>query len=245
MGRPHRAAEAGYVYHVLNRANARLRIFRDDADYEAFERVLGEAVERTQTRLLSYCVMPNHWHLVVWPREDGELSEFVGWLTLTHTQRWHAFRQSIGTGHVYQGRFKSFPIEEDDHLFTVARYVERNAQRANLARRAEHWRWGSLYRWLRGNADDRRLLAAWPSPRPGGWVEHVNSPDGGRVSGLAALCDARQSLWKRVVDRPNRPPDVSRIDPPSPRPAEKAEQRFLTPFISRRNRGRSHNQLPI
>ena len=176
MGRPHRAAQGGYVYHVLNRANARMKIFRDDADYEAFERVLLEAVERTETRLLAYCVMPNHWHLVVWPRRDGELSEFVGWLTLTHTQRWHAFRQSIGSGHLYQGRFKSFPIEEDGHLYTVARYAERNALRANLVRRAEQWRWGSLYRWQRGSAEDRRLLAAWPVPRPGGWIEHVNAP---------------------------------------------------------------------
>jgi putative transposase len=164
------------VYHVLNRANARRVIFKGDADYEAFERVLLEAVERTRTRLLSYCVMPNHWHLVVWPEEDGELSEFAGWLTLTHTQRWHAFRQSIGSGHVYQGRFKSFPVEDDQHLCTVARYVERNALRANLARRAEQWRWGSLYRWVRGSAEDRRLLASWPVPRPAGWIEHVNAP---------------------------------------------------------------------
>jgi hypothetical protein len=61
------------------------------------------------------------------------------------------FRQSIGTGHLYQGRFKSFPVQEDDHLFTLARYVERNALRANLVHRAEQWRWGSLYRWLRGS----------------------------------------------------------------------------------------------
>ena len=176
MGRPHRAAEGGYVYHVLNRANARMTIFRNDADFETFERVLTEAIERTGTRLLSYCLMPNHWHLVVWPKEDGELSEFVGWLTLTHTQRWHAFRQSIGTGHLYQGRFKSFPVQEDDHLFTLARYVERNALRANLVRRAEQWRWGSLYRWLRGSVADRGLLAAWPTPRPAHWIEHVNTP---------------------------------------------------------------------
>ena len=152
-----------------------MTIFKKDADYEAFENVLVEAVERTQTRLLSYCVMPNHWHLVVWPKEDGELSQFVGWLTLTHTQRWHAFRQSIGSGHVYQGRFKSFPLEDDDHLYSVGRYVERNALRANLVRRAELWRWGSLYRWQRGTAEDRRLLASWPVPRPAHWLEHVNT----------------------------------------------------------------------
>jgi putative transposase len=185
MGRPQRAAEGGYVYHVLNRANARMTIFKEDADYDAFENVLIEAVTRTQTRLLAYCVMRNHWHLVVWPRENGELSQFVGWLTLTHTQRWHAFRQSTGSGHVYQGRFKSFPIQDDDHLFTVARYAERNAQRANLVRRAEQWRWGSLYRWLRGSAEDRRLLAAWPMPRPPNWLEHVNAPQ--TEAELAAL----------------------------------------------------------
>jgi len=191
MGRPRRAAEGGYVYHVLNRANARMKIFRNDGDYEAFERVLADAVERTQTRLLAYCVMPNHWHLVVWPKHDGELSEFVGWLTLTHTQRWHAFRQSTGSGHLYQGRFKSFPVQEDEHLYTVARYAERNALRANLARRAEQWRWGSLYRWLRGSAEDRRLLAAWPVPRPAGWVAHVNAPQ----------TDAELIALRRCVNR--------------------------------------------
>ena len=129
MGRPHRAAEGGYVYHVLNRANARIAIFDDDGDFEAFEQILREAVARFETRLLVYCLMPNHWHLIAWPRTDGELSSFVGWLTLTHTQRWHAHRRSAGSGHVYQGRFKSFPIQEDDHFYTVSRYVERNALR--------------------------------------------------------------------------------------------------------------------
>jgi putative transposase len=100
----------------------------------------------------------------------------VGWLTLTHTQRWHAYRGSTGTGHVYQGRFKSFPVEADEHFYTVARYVERNAVRAKLVRRAEKWQWGSLYRWLRGSADDQRLLSAWPVARRPGWVGHVNEP---------------------------------------------------------------------
>ena len=152
------------------------RDLEDDADYQAFERILLEAVERTQTRLLAYCLMPNHWHLLVWPRREGELSRFVGWLTLTHTQRWHAHRKSSGSGHVYQGRFKSFPVQEDDHFYMVARYVERNARRANLVRRAEHWRWGSLFRWQRGAAEDEKLLAAWPLPRRPGWAEHVNQP---------------------------------------------------------------------
>jgi putative transposase len=189
MGRPCRAAEGGYVYHVLNRANARLKIFGADADYLAFEQILLEAVGRTQTRLLAYCLMPNHWHLVVWPREDGELSKFVGWLTLTHTQRWHAHRQSIGSGHVYQGRFKSFPVQDDEHFYWVARYVERNPLRAGLVRRAQQWQFSSLYRWLRGAPEDQELLSAWPTARKPSWVEHVNAPQ--TEAELAAL---RQSI---------------------------------------------------
>ncbi len=150
-------------------------IFAEDGDYGAFEKILEAAVERTDTRLLAYCLMPNHWHLVVWPREDGELSRFVGWLSLTHAQRWHAFRQSSGTGHLYQGRFKSFPVEEDDHFYRVTRYVERNALRAGLVDRAEKWRWGSMYRRLNESGADA-LLSTWPIPRPRDWIDLVNTP---------------------------------------------------------------------
>src|SRR5271165_1259391 len=108
MGRPQRQDEGGFVYHVLNRGNGRMTLFEKAGDYEAFERVLSEAGNRMEMRLLAYCLMPNHWHLLLWPRGDGDLSRFVGWLTLTHTQRWHAHRHNAGTGHVYQGRYKSF-----------------------------------------------------------------------------------------------------------------------------------------
>jgi putative transposase len=174
MGRPERVNAGGVVYHVLNRANARMTIFAKDGDYDAFQRTLCEAVARFKMRLLSYCVMPNHWHLVVWPRADGDLSRFVGWLTLTHTQRWHAHRGSVGTGHVYQGRFRSFLVQDDDHLLTVCRYVERNPLRARLCARAEAWRWSSLYRWPHGDEDTQPPLCDGPMPRPADWLGQVN-----------------------------------------------------------------------
>jgi REP-associated tyrosine transposase len=176
MGRPKRAADGGIVYHVLNRANGRLTIFRKEADYDAFERIIEEAVERFAMRLLAYVVMPNHWHLVVWPHNGGDLSRFTGWLTLTHTQRWHANRGTTGSGHVYQGRFKSFPVQDDGYFLAVCRYVERNPLRAGLVRQAESWRWSSLWRWHRGNADQQGLLAGWPTRRSASWVDHVNTP---------------------------------------------------------------------
>jgi REP-associated tyrosine transposase len=176
MGRPLRSAAGNVIYHVLNRANARQMIFEKPADFAAFERVLGEAHVRQGTmRILAYCLMPNHWHLVLWPSHDGELTRFVGWVTLTHAQRWHAHRQSAGAGHLYQGRFKSFPIQKDDHFLTVCRYVERNASRAGLVARAEDWRWSSLWRRTHGD-ETLSWLAPWPVERSSAWLEWVNQP---------------------------------------------------------------------
>jgi putative transposase len=176
MGRPLRAAVGGLVYHVLNRANGRWPLFDKPADYEAFERVLGEAQLEHPVPLLAYCVMPNHWHLVLAPEGDGDLSRFVAWLTLTHTQRWHAHRHTAGNGHLYQGRFKSFAVETDEHFLTLCRYVERNPLRARLVQRAEEWRWSSMWRRAQLAAEPALQLAEWPVPRPSTWGEWVNAP---------------------------------------------------------------------
>jgi len=179
------------VYHVLNRANAGMPIFHKTDDYQAFERILEQAVERVKMRLLSYCVMPNHWHLVVWPRADGDLSRFVGWLSLTHTQRWHAHRHSAGTGHVYQGRFKSFLVESDEYLWTVCRYVERNPLRAGLCARAQQWQWSSLWRLTCGDAAARTLLSPWPILRPKDWASRVNRAETARELEALRCCANR------------------------------------------------------
>ena len=176
MPRPPRADEAFGIYHALNRGNLRAPIFLKEGDYIAFEKILGEALERFQIELLSYQLMPNHYHLVLRPLLDGELSRFMKWVGGTHTMRYHAHYHTGGYGHIYQQRFKSFPIQSDEHFLVVCRYVERNALRAKLVDRAEKWRWGSLWRWLQKPEPAPKLLSAWPIPRHPNWVERVNAP---------------------------------------------------------------------
>ena len=191
MPRSARVTPPGYAYHVLNRAVAHLPLFQKDGDYAAFEQVIAEALVEHPTRLLGYCLMPNHWHLVLWPRRQGELTAFVRWLTHTHTMRWHAHYHTFGTGHLYQGRFKSFPIAQDDHFYQVQRYAERNALRANLVKRAEAWRWSSLWRRLHADAQPAIPLAEWPLPVPADWLDYVNRP----VS-EAELAALQRSAWR-------------------------------------------------
>ncbi len=177
------------IFHVLNRGNAREPIFRADADYMAFEKVMAETMERLPMRVLGYCLMPNHWHLVLWPLHEGDLGRFMQRLTTTHVRRWHLFQGSVGNGHLYQGTYKSFPIQGDDHLLTLLRYVERNPVRATLVTRAEHWRWSSLWRRLNPDQDEEAPpLSPWPIPRPKDWITRVNRAlskkdlDGVRIS---------------------------------------------------------------
>jgi len=156
MPRAKRVTPGGYVYHVLNRGVGRMTIFNKPEDYQAFTQVLMEVCDRKPgVDLLCYCLMPNHWHLLLRPRRSGDLSEFMRLLTVTHTQRYHAHYHTGGTGPVYQGRFKSFPVQDESHFLVAARYVERNPLRANLVERAEDWLWSSL-RARREGPDDVR-----------------------------------------------------------------------------------------
>jgi putative transposase len=164
------------VYHVLNRGVGRMRLFRKAADFAAMERVMEEAVERTGIRILAYCLMSNHWHFLLWPRADGQLSEAMRWLTLTHTQRWHANRRTSGSGPIYQGRFKSFPVQCDEHFLAVARYIERNPLRAGMVEAAEAWQWSSLWRRCQPDPALREMLADWPLEMPGDWLRWVQEP---------------------------------------------------------------------
>ena len=157
-----------------------MHLLRKHADLEAFQRVMIEAHARHPVRILSYCVLSNHWHFVIWPEQDGQLTAFFRWLTHTHAMRWRVAHRTVGYGPLYQGRFKSFPVQSDEHLLTLMRYVERNPLAAGLVPRAEQWRWGSL--WTRMHGDDaiKGLLSPWPVERPQDWIDRVNAQLSGK-----------------------------------------------------------------
>ena len=161
MPRVARHTPGGYAYHVLNRGVGRMRLFTSQTDYVAFETILAETIRSFKLRICAYCIMPNHWHFVVWAEGDGEFGQFFQRLTVTHAARFQRHRQRIGMGHVYQDRFKSFPVQDDDHFYHVVRYVERNPVRAHLVRRRCDWRWSSHCVRERGGTNHRALLSDW------------------------------------------------------------------------------------
>ncbi|KPK80582.1 MAG: hypothetical protein AMJ81_11820 [Phycisphaerae bacterium SM23_33] len=202
MPRTARAATGGICCHVLNRGNARAEVFHDQEDYAAFMDLMGRACGRVAMRVLGWCLMPNHFHLVLWPRADGDLGRWMQWLMTSHVRRYHGRYGS--SGHVWQGRFKSFPIqrrrppararaagllEAANPLWLVLRYVERNALRARLVRQAEKWAWSSLRWWLR--PADPRPVRIWPAGRPKNWAALVNRP----------LSEAEVAALRRSVNR--------------------------------------------
>lgn len=175
MPRSTRIDIGNHCYHVINRANARLPIFFEEKDYILFENILEEAQKKFSMRILAYCLMPNHFHLVLYPKDDGDMGKFMQWLTLTHTQRWHQAYNTKGSGHLYQGRYKSFLVESDSHLLSVIRYVERNALRAKLVKKAENWNFSSLIRRLSKDPKKKEVLAVWPIQEPADYLLWVNT----------------------------------------------------------------------
>ncbi len=172
MARTARASRGDIRTHVINRGNARARVFHDEIDYREFVKLMAAASARLPMRLIAYCLMPNHLHLVLWPHGDGDLSRWMQWLMTAHVRRHH--RRHGTDGHLWQGRFKAFPVQKDGHLLTVLRYIERNPLRAGLVGRAEDWPWSSL-----GVADAPDAPALHPGPvsRPAKWRHWVNEAD--------------------------------------------------------------------
>jgi putative transposase len=176
MARARRQTAPGAVHHVVNRGNRKRRIFYKRGDYQAFLKVLAQAVAEYKMRVISFCVMGNHWHLVLWPRESESISAFVHWLTSTHVRRYHAHYQLTGTGHLYQARFRNDICRDDRALLAVMRYVEGNPVAAGITKRAEDYEWSSLRLRMRG--DPAGILAPCPIVLPSNWAAYVteNTP---------------------------------------------------------------------
>lgn len=221
MPRRMKGNAGGIVFHVLNRGVRKATLFRQTSDFEAFFRVLREAAKREPMRVLALSVMPNHWHLVLWPERPGDLTRYVGWASLTHACRWQRAQNTRGTGPVYQGRFKAHPVENGRYLLALIRYVERNAVRAGLVARAEDWPWCSASQML---GTDMPPLHPWPVPKPENWLDFVNRPESGRA--LRSMRDAvalnapfGSPSWRaRTIERLGwrqgiRPPGHPFLDP--------------------------------
>lgn len=172
MPRTARAFAAGGCYHLINRGNRRAAVFLDRADYAAFHDAVREACRRFPLEVFAACLMPNHFHVVARSAESTAVSRWMHWLLTAHAGR-HRVRYET-TGRIWQGRFKAFPIEQDEHLLRVMRYVERNALRAGLVSRARDWEWGSLA-WRFGESDDG-LLSPPPVTLPSNWQQFVEAP---------------------------------------------------------------------
>lgn len=174
MPRLPRRHQQGEFHHVINRGNVRSTLFFDAADYRTFLDLLAKMVEKYPVGLLGYCVMPNHWHLVVVPATQMDLSRAMHWLTSTHVRWWARSHERHGPGHVYQSRFHSIPVQPGINVCRVLRYVERNALASDLAPRAEAWPWGSACQRVERRASPRLLAQSFLPPEL--WLEHLNAP---------------------------------------------------------------------
>ena len=177
MPRTSRIAVGGEVYHVINRANGRFQIFNNTEDYTIFEQLLLETKELVDMSILAYTIMPNHWHLVLLPKNDGDLTTFMQRVSNSHTRKVHALTKTNGTGHLYQGRYKSFLVESNDYLLTLIKYVERNPVRAKLVKKCEDWQWGSAYRRIHGTKEEeeKKLVDNPPTELPLQYSSWINS----------------------------------------------------------------------
>ena len=191
MPRPARSLHPGACYHLISRGNERATVFHTPLEYRRFLELIEEAQQRCHVPLLAACLMPNHFHLVVISPGREPLCNWLQWLLTTHSHRYNVYRERVG--HVWQGRYKSFQIQNDDHLLTVMRYVERNPCRAGLVQRAENWPWGSLA-WRSGRSKGPEL-ADPPLALPGAWNEWVNRPQSPTEIDALRRCVNRQQPY--------------------------------------------------
>ena len=173
MGRAPRNSQGGYVYHVIGRGLKPKPMFRSLEDYQDFDSTLAQAVERFEPRLIAYCILPKHWHLVLTPRKDGDLSKFMAWLTMTHSVRWHTKPKRSASGGLYERRFRSFPVQDNSQLLDVLRFVESHPIRSGLVKDLRDWPWSSWSRRAQEPDAAWPLLSNPPIPFPSDWNKQL------------------------------------------------------------------------
>lgn len=192
MARENRVAPPAVPCHVVNRGNDRRVIYPDPADYRAFLHLVKSGSPRFRVRVHGYCLMPNHFHLVLEPLRDRALSAYMQWVTGCYSCYLRARTGTVGSGHVFQRRFWSAAIRDDLHFLTVLRYVEANPLRAGLVTCGEDWPWSSLR---------ERLVGRMPAPstglRVGDWTALVN-----QVQPASSLDELRREVTRRPGRRP-------------------------------------------
>ena len=172
MARRARVCPAGYVYHVMNRGAFQQELFATDVDYQIFEELIFLTQEKIPIRICGYCLMPNHWHLALWPDEDKQLSKYMHHLTSTHVQKVKKHWEIRTHGSIYQGRYKSCLVESSEYYLNLIRYIEANPLRAKLVEHAELWRWSSLPKRISGGIFSQ--LISSPIKLPNNWTDIVN-----------------------------------------------------------------------
>jgi putative transposase len=173
MPRHRRVSPDGYVQHVLNRGDHRETIFFKPGDFRAFLGVVAESAQRLDMRILAYCIMRNHFHLVVWPQAGQDLPVFMQVLMNLHIPRYLRHYRPESPGHIYQGRYTNSIVQSDHHVLRVLRYVEANARSAGLVLRAEDYKWSSASPY--SSDPGRPKLSEGPVPKPADWLAYVNA----------------------------------------------------------------------
>ncbi len=172
MPRAVRYSPPDSIHHVINRGNDRRCLFASPDDFAEFLGLMARAKGHCPIRVLAYCAMPNHWHLVLWPKQPQAMAAFLHRLCTAHSIRWRQSTGTVGQGHVYQHRYHAFLIESETYYFRALRYVEANPLRAGLVRSAAEWPWSSL---AERRGAERGILDPGPLPLPKNWLDQVDA----------------------------------------------------------------------
>ena len=172
MARKPRKIPGNHPLHVCNRSAGQITIFHSISDYLCFETCLKEMIANFPLRLFAFCIMPNHYHLLVEGDTGPSVIQGLHWLGTTHAVRLRRDTSSVGRGAVYQNRFRAYPIQRNGAFYRVAHYIERNPVDANLCRSPDDWLWSSA---KPGKSQDLNL-ADWPVSKPGDWIETIRKP---------------------------------------------------------------------